>query len=322
MARVPVLLIISVDTEGDAWTATRKPYPAHNLRRMPRLASLFERLGLRCSWLANWQAVHDPFGAEFLREQLGLGRSEVGAHVHPWDNPPFELELNERHTMMCNLPQELQAAKIGALVDAFEERLEHRPTTFRAGRWGLGPQTVRALIEAGFRVDTSVTPYRSWTEFEGPDYCGAPLVPYHIGDRNPPTVPDPEGDLIEIPMSSGYSRAPFALRHELRSVAARLPKGRGVVSRLGVARPVFMSPEMSSAAEMLALADGLLDEGAPHLQVQLHSQSLTPGLTPFARTEREVDRMHGRIEDFVAGISARTEVRFATLDEAAGLLAS
>ena len=72
----------------------------------------------------------------------------------------------------------------------------------RAGRWGFNATYAGILIENGYRVDCSVTPYVSWAATGGEngcDYSRFPAEPYFLAvDRI-----DCAGDspLLELPMT-------------------------------------------------------------------------------------------------------------------------
>ena len=84
---------------------------------------------------------------------------------------------------------------------------------------------------------------------------------------------------------------------------------------------VVLSPECDSAADMLALSRRLIADGVRWLHLTFHSSSLRPGLTPFAPTRSDVERVYATIETFVAGLSAMARVAFATVAEGAEALA-
>ena len=313
-----VTLVVSIDTEGDAWSPTRTGYGCRNVLQLRRARALFERLGVRCTYLPTWQVANDPAASGLLAELHQSGEAEVGAHLHPWDNPPMDEAFEPRNTMLCNLPGELQTEKLRRLTGALAAvRGGEAPTTFRAGRWGLGRATLEALGACGYTVDSSVTPYTSWAQYEGPDFGGAPLVPYRVGHRHAPSVPDPEGALRELPMSAGYTRRPFPTWHDIHRTMGRVRGARGLAHRAGLVRHVVCSPESATREDMTALARQLLAQRVPHAQLMLHSQSLTPGLSPFTRSARDVERLYARIEGFVTDLAALAEVRFATIGEAA-----
>src|SRR5439155_12482078 len=107
------------------------------------------------------------------------GHAEIAAHLHPWNTPPLDEAFAPRNSMLKNLPPQLQQAKLESLTAKLEEAFGAPPSAFRAGRYGLGPETVTALIRRGYRVDSSVTPWVSWQQDdEGPTFVGAPLETY------------------------------------------------------------------------------------------------------------------------------------------------
>src|SRR3546814_10403259 len=71
-------------------------------------------------------------------------------------------------------------AKMTALRDAIRDRFGVQPTAYRAGRYGLGPDTAATLAELGFRCDTSVRSGFDYRAGHGPDYREAPLHPWWV----------------------------------------------------------------------------------------------------------------------------------------------
>src|SRR5882672_8010196 len=160
----PVTLVVSIDTEEDNWRPARTGITVDNIRELPRLQRLLERLGVRPTYFVTYQVGRDPRATEILREIREQGQAEIGAHLHPCNTPPLDEAFVPPNTMTLNLPQPLQAAKIARLTQALAESVGERPTSFRAGRWGFGRSTAAALLESGYRVDSSVTPFTSWVE--------------------------------------------------------------------------------------------------------------------------------------------------------------
>jgi hypothetical protein len=211
------------------------------------------------------------------------------------------------------------------LTAAHEDAFELTPSVFRAGRYGLGPDTVAALVQCGYRVDSSVTPFLSWERFDdGPTFVGAPLVPYRLAPNQDVRRPALDGDLLEIPLSSGFSRGPFSVWGTavrlLEAVPFRWLPLVGAAHRAGLLRRIVLNPEMASVAEMLALSKRLLEHGVRHLQLSWHSPSLRPGLSPFTATAADVARLYASVEAYLDGLSQITSLTFATLSEAAAVL--
>jgi hypothetical protein len=70
-------------------------------------------------------------------------------------------------------------------------------------------------------------------------------------------------------------------------------------------------------ADLLLLSRRILREGVRFLHWSWHSPSLVPGLSPFVRTARELDRFYRVIESYLERVSAIAPIRFATVSEAA-----
>lgn len=320
-----VLLIVSVDTEEDNWERARRDITVANIRQLPRLDRLFERLGVRATYFTTYQVAIDREAAGIVRGLRATGRVEVGAHLHPWNTPPLDEAFEPRNSMLLNLPQSLQLAKLRRLTEALTEAIGERPAAFRAGRWGLGPSTVRALIACGYLIDSSVTPFQTWEATAGgPSHVGAPLHAYRLDGRGDARVPAAAGPLLEIPVSSAYSRRPWQLWGRVHRVMAhrwmRPFRLAAIAAGFGLLRPVALSPETDTLADMLALSRLLIDAGVHHLHLYFHSPSLVPGLSPFTATAGAVDRLYATIARYIEGLSAVTPLAFATIGEAAATL--
>src|SRR5436309_2125359 len=153
----PILLIVSVDTEEDNWEPRRDGVTIENIRELPRLDALCRRLGVRATYFTAYQVAIREWAAAILRE-LRAGGAEIGAHLHPWNTAPLAEPLLPRNSMLKNLPPALQLAKLERLTATLRDAVGVQPRAFRAGRYGLGPDTVVALIRCGYQIDSSVTP--------------------------------------------------------------------------------------------------------------------------------------------------------------------
>ena len=63
-----------------------------------------------------------------------------------------------RNSYHCNLPPELERAKIEALTEAIEAGFGARPTIFKAGRYGFGPNTRQGAGRARLRGRLQLRP--------------------------------------------------------------------------------------------------------------------------------------------------------------------
>jgi len=130
--------------------------------------------------------------------------------------------------------------------------------------------------------------------------------------------------LVELPMSIGYSRLPFGVCSKVhRMLAARTLRPLhplGIAARLGLITRILLSPETNSATDMLTLSRRLIECGHRHLHLFFHSPSLRPGLSPFAATPADVERIYGAIASYVEHLSRMASLAFVTVSEAVAAL--
>src|SRR6267143_387660 len=321
--RPEIRLVVSIDVEEDNWRPTRDGLSVENIRELPRLAAFFQRLRARATYLTAYQVALRPVAVDILRDIAGAGDAEIGAHLHAWNTPPLAEPQHE--SMLHNYPAAVQLPKVRSITEKLDAVFGHRPTSFRAGRFALNGATVAALAQCGYEVDTSVTPFLSWAQCDnGQDFVGAPVAPYLLNGGEDVRVPARSGELVELPLTAGYTRLQPARWMDLNRVfgssAFRTLHLPGVAARLGLVRRVILSPESTSVRDMLALSRRVLEGGSSYLQLFLHSTSLRPGLNLFSRSRRDVDRLYATLERYIEELSSIASVTFMTVTEAATAL--
>jgi hypothetical protein len=292
---------ITIDTEEDDWGEYRSSgFSLESLQLLPRVQEIFNAYGAIPTYLITYPVVKDTTARAFFLDHLAQQKCEIGAHCHPWNTPPFVEEINERHSMLCNLPYSTVKDKIATLKDEITKALEVVPVCFRAGRWGFGPGVAAAIHELGFRVDTSVTPFTDWAFSTGPDYRAAPTHAYRFSpDKIPLAVPN--GPLLEVPATIGFLQRnePFCRRAiAVRGIARRLHI-RGLLDRARIVNLRWLSPELSTARDMITLAKRSLRQGCSYLNMSFHSTTLVPGKTPFVRTAPDLEVFLRSIEALI-----------------------
>ena len=321
----PTIVVVSIDTEEDNWNRSRTDVGVENILEIRRLAPFLDGLGVRPTYFTTYQVAIEPRAAQILRDACDDGTAEIGAHLHPWNTPPLTEAFVPRNSMTRNLPPALQLAKIQELTAALEDAFGTRPRAFRAGRYGLGPETVSALLCCGYEVDSSVSPFVNLKAMDdGPNFIGAPLDVYRLGWGGDPRQANPKGELIEVPLSYGFSRTPFEFWDPTRRLLERAPFRwlhlAGLADRTGIVKRLVLCPELAGSEDMLLLTRQLLKQGVRHLHISWHSPTLKPGLSPFARTTQDVTRLYASLEAYFEGLARLTTVKFATVTEAAALL--
>jgi hypothetical protein len=291
--QAPTMFVV-VDTEAEFDWA--KPF-ARNLTdvtamdNIERGQAVFDLYGLRPIYVIDYPVATQERGFRHLREIMQRDGCEIGAHLHPWTNPPFEEELSVRNSYPGNLPAWLESQKLGVLIDAITQNFGKRPQFYRAGRYGFGPASAQALAEHGIRVDLSVLPGADLRAGGGPDFRGLAPVPYRL--RGTP--------ILSLPMS----RATVGLMPPLSAAARALhasPAGSwlhapSMLARFRVAETITLTPEGVTAAEQIRLLRTMLKRGTRLFVLHYHSPSLVPGHTQYVRDNSDVDRFLARLQE-------------------------
>jgi len=314
-------LIVTVDTEEEGlwenkYRATGNT--TENIRGIPRFQQLCKRFQLRPSYLVDAPVVQDDVASGILAEIAGVGDCEIGAHMHPWCNPPLGEQSGPNASFLSNLPEQVQRDKLTWLTDAIHDRFGQRPTSFRAGRYGLDICGANILRSLGYRVDSSVIPFTDYSDQGGPDFLGAPCEPYYVGPDDLTSVGEP-GGLIEVPLSVGFSRPDFsraqALRQAAMKPALKSMRAVGLLDRLGIARRIKFSPEQSSSERLRQLVDACLARNAPVMVMMFHSTSLVPGYSPYVKSIEKLEAFYRRLEQTFEYCLGQAGLAPATLGE-------
>ena len=303
----PPLLIVVIDTEAEFdWS---KPFARDltgiaNLQHLAPAQRLMERYGIRPAYMVDYAVSSQPDGHRFLRTLLDSGRCEIGAHLQPWETPPFEEPTSEANSYVGNLPLELQSRKLARLTETIARAFAIRPRLYKAGRYGVSASTPTLLEELGYRIDLSVLPGTDLSQRHGPDFRRCPSQPYWFGRG---------AALLEIPMTVGYAGLlapvwPGLYHHAAASPWKRL-RAPGLLARLGLLERGALTPEGMTAAEMCRLTKAMLRRGCRCFTLSFHSPSLMPGGTPYVRDAEELRGFMERLELFLTFFFDRLDGR-------------
>lgn len=289
------LLVVVVDTEEEFdWSApfSRDETSVESLAELDRLQEVCTEHGVSPTYVCDWPVVTSELGQRALAAHLEAGRCEVGAHLHPWVTPPHNEELTSENSYPGNLPPDLEREKLEKLSDAIEEHLGRRPSVYRAGRYGFGPRTAEALVSLGYSVDVSPLAGFDLTADGGPDWSSLDPRPYSFG---------PNAGLVGLPLTGGFvgwlpgAGGLHRSLHATLPAALRLP---GILSRIGAFERLMLSPEGYTLKHMQRLTRVLFARGVRVFQLSLHSPSMLPGCTEYARNPQERDELLARCAGF------------------------
>lgn len=274
--------IVTVDTEEEFdWNAPLQR-EGHSLETIPALRTFqqfCEGFGVVPSYMLDYPIATDPRAAEILHGAVAAGQAEIGVQLHPWVSPPFEEVVTEFNSYAGNLPPALEREKFSRLHSAITSNFGAAPLTYRAGRYGLGPNTLDILKDHGIAIDTSVRALFDYSHAGGPNFRNHPLKPYWV---------DAERKLMEMPLTTVYWGMLRQAGNTIYPHMWRTPSMRGVLARASLLERIPLTPEGVTAQEAIRGVDIAIDSGLPILVFSFHSPSLAPGHTPYVRNEADL----------------------------------
>jgi hypothetical protein len=314
----PPVCAVVIDAEEDFdWTR-----PAHGtafttgcMRRAADLTDIFCAYGVVPTYLLTYPVLCDPEVVGILQRQLEQGQCEVGVQLHPWVNPPFDPDEKQQVSFLGALPADREERKLVALKAAFRGCFGREPTSFRAGRYGLGRRTAGLLEKHGFLVDTSLAPRTDFRAEMGPDFTAYDCDPFWFGAAR---------DLLELPLCRsliGWG-GPVAQALYAATAAPRLAQWHmpAILSRLRCAERITLSPEGNDEPAMRRFLRSRLAAGQTLFSLSFHSSSLAVGHNPYVRSRADLHVFYDRLSGALDAMASQLGFRFASLAGVPSLL--
>ena len=316
-------IVVTVDTEADGQWDHGRPLATANVTAWPPFQELCRRHSIPPAYLITSEIAEDPRAVAFLRPLVEAGDAEVGAHLHPWTTPPFGetpgLRRNDSaHAFPCHLEPELLRAKLETLTAQVERAVGTRPTSYRAGRFGIDATGARTLAELGYEVDSSVTPYVTWKGHAGrpgrgggPDFRRHDVYPFRIVGTGVPGLV--EMPLTIMPTYALTRRLPWLLEHWHGRPARFGDRASRFLPR---PQPLWLRPRpeyvLSDLQTLLVRAER---DHLPFAVFMFHSSELLAGASPYRPAERDIAVLLQLLDDLFAW-SRRRGHDFTTLSAA------
>jgi hypothetical protein len=318
------MLAVVVDTEAEFdWVSSRSRRAAGvtSVKALRQVQPIFERYKVRPTFVVDYPISTIPEGYEVIRDLYQSGVCEVGAHLHPWDTPPFVEEITDGNSYAGNLAPKVEREKLVRLTAAIVQNVGVQPRIYKAGRYGLGLATPRILTELGYEIDASVLPGTDLRRELGPNFSKCPAHPCWFGT-------DPA--LLEISMSVGYTGLLAGFPAIARVLTThRFLKGLhlpGILSHLRLLDRIVLTPEGITFEEQRRLTWAMLRRGHRVFSLTFHSPSLVPGNTPYVHDSAQLQSFLRRIEQylefFITEIGGRPATPFEIKEWALRLAAS
>jgi hypothetical protein len=317
--------ILTIDTEGDNQWDHGRELTVENIKFVPRFQDLCERFFIRPTYLVTSEVCEDNFAKEIFSEYLLKDKAEIGAHLHPWTTPPFQNKDGYRyndtnHAFAYEFPEVLLVEKIKNLTDQIETSFGKRPLSFRSGRYGFNEDLARILADNSYLIDSSVTPYTSWSGQKGmpgggggPDFVDKTPFPYRYNFA--------AGSLLEIPVTILPTRFPL---NRNKNIAENYFRNVDNNLLLRLFRKLFFSNQPLWLRPLQWMHIGLFDEllkesmniKLPFIVMMFHSSELMPGGSIYRADKDSIEKLYDLLEHFFVLLHDKN-IDSVTLSEAA-----
>ena len=277
-----------------------------NLKALPRFQELCLCYDFKPTYLCTHEVFSDQAAVKNLKSWQDTGLAEVGAHLHPWTNPPYlkdETPMPLYHRFPCDLDDDILEEKLKSLTQVIKKSMGRSPVSYRAGRWGLDGRQLELLEKLGYRVDSSVTPRISWQNtmgdpdgVGGPDFRLAPNSLYH------PSYADPakkgKAKILEVPMSVLFVRKLMPKSRRLQRVFLTMPEGRlkRVANKTLFGQTWLRIFNTTKPKDFVRLLAAARRKKLPYLQFMTHSSELAIGTSPYVKSEAGLKHMFDMLE--------------------------
>jgi hypothetical protein len=283
------LFTMSIDTECDHqpdWSRAN-PLTFENITDgIPnRLQPLFADVGAIPTYLLTVEVMEDEESVATLKS-VDSDAVEFGTHLHAAFVEPekkfHDYAGVDSPDFQSNCSPDVEFKKLENITRLFVEKFGYAPRSFRAGRFGAGPNTLDSLERLNYHVDSSVTPRLKWHEPNGcVDFRRAPLQLYtpQGGDIGRADTPGARR-ILEIPVSMRprFARSPSWLRPWLSDVRTM----KGLVHhhlKRHTKRPIVV------------------------LNMMFHSMEVIPKASPYPQSESDVRKFTEQLRQILGWCS-------------------
>jgi len=267
------------------------------------LQPLFRKYNFTPTYLINNVVLEDQKSVDLLSSLKG--ECELGAHLHPEfmapDKKHDQYAGRKGVANCCFYPAEIEFEKIKNITALFSRQFGYSPTSFRAGRFSAGENTIRSLEKLGYLVDTSVTPHVCWNDAtrEKPvDFSTAPEQPYWM-ETNNITRKAAHGKILQVPVSIAQRK-----RNPVREL---ISSGAGLLHPWRKYRNQWLRPYYSSMQEMRFILQQYQlryqQEKVVVYNLMFHNVEVMPGLSPYTKNVQQAEAYLHELEKFLAHCS-------------------
>jgi len=302
------VLVVTIDVEPDcspSWHYSNPlTFKGVDVGIGKILHPLFCKYGYIPTYLINNVVLEDKNSVDVLSSLRN--ECELGTHLHPEFIAP-EKEFDDYagkkgSANCCFYPNDVEFQKISSITSLFSNQFGFNPTSFRAGRFSAGANTILSLERLGYLVDTSVTPHVIWNDKsrEKPvDFSNAPEQPYWMDTQHISNTAK-SGKILQVPVSIALKK-----RNPIKELVS---SGAGILHPIRKYRNLWLRPYYSTAEEMIFIVNEFQrkykDEQVIVYNLMFHNVEVMPGLSPYTNNEQQVHSYLRELEKFLSHCSS------------------
>jgi hypothetical protein len=303
---------VTLDTEvnkDSQWRISRPVSFSSITDTIPNLLTpLFKKYGVKPTYLLSGEVMEDADSVKVLAQLLEKEEAELGTHLHLEFVDPQRTRFRDTmeglkaDAIQKSLSHDMEQQKLCNLTETFHQAFGIRPTSFRAGRFGMSTATLEILASLNYLVDSSITPGLYWNYLDG-------IVDYRHEKREPHWKRFGNTRVLELPVSvwpRGFLSPlvrdlPHLMRLASLKMAARYSKYD------------WLRPSFSTGTEMIDCVSANADR---LLVMMMHSMEVVPKASPYAQTRAQVEKILASMEQFFSHC-VENDIAFISLSEAA-----
>ncbi|HMW31889.1 MAG TPA: hypothetical protein PLH27_01945 [bacterium] len=297
--RRTVFFIVSIDTECDKsidWSITY-PFSFRNIHEgvAEKLQPLFDIYKVKPTYLLSPEVIYNQESVNYFKSIQD--RCELGTHLHGELIGYDKLE-NPRWTndFQCDYDEGIEREKLESLTELFKNKFGYMPKSFRAGRFGIGPNTWRILAELGYAVDSSLLPFQLIkTKNATYNFYYTPVKPFYPDLQNWMNFEKQEiRKILHVPMTVHnwfFQRIPPCIGKPL-SEQNRIRSLFRILLTKEKEKTYSLRPRTDNAESLINLIKHHIKIHTTKepivLNMMFHSNELHPGASPYAQSPLEV----------------------------------
>ena len=305
-------LLVTIDVEEEGLFSGKYPREessASNVFELDVLDSVFLELNVRPTLLVSYQVANKDKSLKKIVSLKDKWKAEIGAHLHHWNTPPIVFDEVRQPTPSELMSVDLLEAKASSLFESLSNG-KSKPTSFRMGRFNLGPKMFQVLERMGVKVDSSISPLRK--SYGGADHLMASSDPYFPNPLDP--TEKGKSSVLEAPVTILPIFRGVGKCLDLLSRTGCFPEKATEWLAMNVAsiaiQPAWVNLNVVKTGVRLHRA-----RGGECLTIFFHSSELVPGLNPLNPTKEAVQDFIMNLKTFIRWLQTRYEAKSYTLSE-------